>query len=1182
MKGVVVMSRVIFKMTFQHPNLKQTVGKNMGHIDYIATRPGADKSITEKDLQKELSKGSVDLPSDDSSYIQYIDQRPRSHGLFGQDGIENPEDIKNEISNVKSFVWRGIISLKEEDAIDLGYIKKDQWQDMLRKKMPDIANEMGIPISNLRWVGAVHMEKGHPHAHVVIWENEPKKPYGILSSKSLDRIRKTLTDEIFEEERFQLLNDKNVMRELINDLAKGDMSKATILVKEVRATELELKAFATEMNQEGVSPKLYSEEETYLANRIASLSQMLPGKGRANLAFMPEDVKTEVRGIADFLLQQPMMSASLEKNLRAVEELTRMYTGKEDAIQKARDNAYNEMRDRIGQVVLKGAVESLRENVLFVDHELSQKAISFISNLNNAVDLIPEQTKVMNQIGFALLRTGFSNDQAVDLLKSFSDKEGLHITDHNIKNVVDTIRNELLGNEDVNVLSSSKVVDRYLSSLKIAGFSEADAFSRVRELIDSDSLVIKGMFDSLVEHNLFSNADGIYKLTDDGVKEVLKIKELDSAEKEILKALEGSISREGYLPVDLQELIGNKNIFSSLRDKDPEEFNLGKFDAKIRSEFGEFNSLSMRDLEDRIYEKYTNDNLETNDEKAEQEFESLKYRIEKLALNGYVSLDKESGIYSFTDESNSYFKYDPEDDSFKYTDSAIELLGISKQMEFSKYDASVTLRYIDQSDGGILSADDLDIMLHKEIVNKNANAYYDAFSSLLGNEHKELLSRYIVLDDDGIIRSTQEGKWLGIGINQVENFIKDAGDLKIDLLSSNGGDPVTLNKLLKTKDMFNQYVKDGVFVKAPDSSEFGFVLNPVYKDINSFLYQIYKNGGEIARESLRDILDKNVPNVEAEKQFKYLSWRLENLKVQGFLVGEDKKYSFSEKGLEKRADILVPQRVWLKKYLKYLNRLGLVSFDGSKSSITDKYFKFMKSVGEAKESGVTRESSLLRNDLFKLLDRTQDSVDIGKIERSNMRIVNGKFLNNEYSDLKTSYSDVRTMCGVNDSFSKVVNNLSTTLLISGVGIDDTKAIIQSWNLKGNNNDPIAVNEIIDKAHKAVADNNLWGNTTIISKSDWKEMFELLGVPEKNMPKWIYKGENWQSFHKNMGVSIINDLWKSTWKQLERQRMQTQAQAEHMKKQLFKQQSANQSVEAMKEQARKNKSNSLYRDDELEM
>lgn len=1172
------MSRVIFKMSFKHPNFKDTISKNISHVEYIATRPGTDKTITEADLKRELEKGIEIISSDDETYMQYIDKRPNSHGLFGQEGVEDPKEIQEEISNANSFVWRGIVSLKEDDAKNLGYLKKEQWQDMLRKKIPDMASEMGIPITNLKWVGAVHMEKGHPHAHIMLWEKEPQRTIGVISNKNLENIRKMFTDEIFEEERIQIMNDRNLMRELINDLVKGDVSKATGLLKEVRNTGQELKTFIDTMNREGVAPKLYSEEEQKIAEMVKNLSDKLPGKGRVALKFMPEDIKEEVRAIADYLLEQPEMSASLEKNLKAMEELTKMYTGKEDAIEKARDNAYKDMRDRTCQIILKGAVESQRDNIFYVDKELSSNAVDFIKNMNCQINLIPEQTRVLTQIAVALGRIGYNDETIFNILKDFKEKESIYYPEDNIKNLIKDIRKDELNKQDINSLSSSKKVDYYLSTLKLAGITEKEAFANVKQIIRNDSHELEKQLNELKKDGIFKNEGECYKLTNKGIEEILKVKDLSKAEKEIMRVFE--TDGEEIKNVSFQELIDNKDIFGNLYDKDPEEFKISKFDTKIRKEFGEENNITINNLQGNIYGKYTDDELNINVEKAEQEFDILKNRIEKLTLNGYVEFNKQTGIYSFTEEAITYFDLNEKDDTYLLSKEAIQKFNIPEEMQFTLYDANMTLSYIDNTENQILTTNQLKKTLNDEITNQTAENYYFKFTELINPGLIEKTKKYISIDKEGNLSNTEEGKLLGIELNKINKYFKDTKE------------PLTDKNLKKicTTDQEYQNVSSQILKQIEkghikkDEITGAYEIEPTIKDINNLLYQIYKEGGSINKNDLKDILHKNIPNYDAEKQFKYLTWRLDNLKEQGYLKGKDKEYQITESGIEKRIDILVPERRLLKNTLSYLDRLGLIKQSDEGYQITQNYYKYMKDLALAKEGKGTRDSNYISNDVYNLVDRTQDKIDIGKLERSNERITTGKYINNEYKDINTKYEDIRTACNIQDTISKTIKNLSTTLLISGIDIKETKELLNEWNTRTNQNiGTEKIDIIIEQAHKEVSDNNLWNKTTIISTKEWKEMFISLGVDECNMPKWIYKGENWQSFNHNMGLSIINDIWKSAWQEFERQRMQSEAQAEMMKKQLNKQQSANQSKEAIKEQIRKSKDKgSLYRDDELEM
>lgn len=1181
------MSRVIFKMSFKHPNLKDTVSKNVSHVQYIATRSGVDKTITEADLKRELEKGIEDIApegSSDESYVRYIDERPRSHGLFGPDGIEDPGAIQDEISKVESFVWRGIVSLREEDAISLGYLKKDQWQDMLRKKIPDMANQMGIPITNLRWVGAVHMEKGHPHAHIMIWEKDPQKTIGIISGNKLTTIRKLLTDEIFEEERFQLMNEKNIMRDLIRDLAQDDISHISRIMKDVRSSGHELKTFIRDMNLEGVSPKLYNEQEQKLILMVKDLSDKMPGKGRVALKFMPEDIKEEVRAIADYLLSQPEFNASLEKNLKSTEELTKMYTGQEDAIQKARENAYNDIRDRICQIILKGAVEWQKDSFLYADLELSIKAVDFIQNMYYAIDLMPERTKVLALAISTMMRSDYTDDDILNVLKSYLQKEDIHYPEQSLGALI----NEIRGNGiNLNELSSQKKIDFYLSVAKLNELSELDAFQQGKKLIGLDSLELEKRLLSLQDSGFIKKEidfeDGsseYYCLTNKGIEEILSVKNLDKAEKEILKMLEKNEKEgEGLPSFTFHELLDNQDVFGGLYDKDPDEFKIGKYDTIVRKEFGENNRITFNELEDNIYKKYTDENSEVNESKAEDELENLKKRIEKLVLNGFVEYDKATGIYSFTDEMEQYFEYDQEKGAYLFTDQAIEELHIPVQMEFTRYDVNVTLGYIDKAPEGLLTLDSLKETIQKEIVNQEAEKVYERLKYLLESKDESLekiVQHFIAEDSTGNLSCTEEGQFLGKSLNRFDKFIKS--ETGSELVESLKG--LSDEEAVSLMGNFKEQYEKGYIIRDESGS---LIINPVYRDIKDLLYQVYKEGGSLNKAALKGILHKNMFNLEAQRTFKYLTRRLDNLKKGNYLTGAKGEYKLTAAGIEKRQDLLIPQRNLLRKSLTYLKQLGLITQTGMNYQVTERYYKYMKDVAISKKDKTVRTSNF-PNDIVKLIDRTQNKLDVGKIERNNNRMLTGRYLNNAYAEVETNYQSVRSFCNVQDIVDKPIKNLATILLVSGVGFEQVKEMLHSWNIRSNSNiNTELINDISDESYEKYLENKQWGKSTVISTKEWKETFLALGVQEKDIPKWMYKGENWETFNQHGigAATMANDLWKSVWSELEKQRMQQEAQAEFMKDQMSKQLGVR-NKEAEIEKIRKSKDRSvLFREDELE-
>ena len=99
--------------------------------------------------------------------------RPRveksgTHGLFSySDEPIKLSKVAKEVGNHDGVVWTTVISLKREDAEKLDYDNLSAWKTLLRAKSQDLANAMGVPITDMKWYAAYHNESGHPHVHLV-------------------------------------------------------------------------------------------------------------------------------------------------------------------------------------------------------------------------------------------------------------------------------------------------------------------------------------------------------------------------------------------------------------------------------------------------------------------------------------------------------------------------------------------------------------------------------------------------------------------------------------------------------------------------------------------------------------------------------------------------------------------------------------------------------------------------------------------------------------------------------------------------------------------------------------------------------------------------------------------------------------------------------------------------------
>ncbi len=289
-------------------------------------------------------------------HVKYMSERPGSHGLFDADGAANLEAAMDEIKCSKSIVWRDVVSLHEDDAARLGYTTREAWEDALRRSVPDVASAMGIREGNLRWVAAFHQKAGHPHCHISFWEQTPERTRGVVSKGERRDMRKAFMNIIYENERARLYLEKNTIRDLLRDQTVQELGGLGLrrFLKEIN-----LEAEAEAGGRPGLVPVL-DEVRGEFQVKLEEIAQMLPDHGRIALRYMLPEVKEKVQETADWLLRQPGFSEQVGRYQEIAGGLASTYTKNEKSHDQARQNAYNDVRERVSQVLLKGTAEVQR------------------------------------------------------------------------------------------------------------------------------------------------------------------------------------------------------------------------------------------------------------------------------------------------------------------------------------------------------------------------------------------------------------------------------------------------------------------------------------------------------------------------------------------------------------------------------------------------------------------------------------------------------------------------------------------------------------------------------------------------------------------------------------------------------------------------------------------------------
>lgn len=212
------MAKLITKFRYLKPTKKWKAG---GYATYIATREGVEKLPQEK------------------TYADYIATRPRSQGLFSDEGAEiNLRQLSRELNSYQGNLWTVIISLSREDAERLGFDNATRWRDFLRSERSEIAEQFHISQGNLRWYAAFHNEKHHPHVHLMVWSEDEKEGY--LSEKGIEKLRSSFAKSIFAQDWCNIYdsytNARNTlrqesrerMREIVESINTGTYENKTI------------------------------------------------------------------------------------------------------------------------------------------------------------------------------------------------------------------------------------------------------------------------------------------------------------------------------------------------------------------------------------------------------------------------------------------------------------------------------------------------------------------------------------------------------------------------------------------------------------------------------------------------------------------------------------------------------------------------------------------------------------------------------------------------------------------------------------------------------------------------------------------------------------------------------------------------------------------------------------------
>lgn len=325
------MPKIIVTSRYIKPKAHKKFGN---YIKYIATREGVEKPVQKQDNNKQLDR---------EIFMNYLDSRPNSHGLFSEK--DKPivlDKAAKEVANHNGAIWTHIVSLKREDAERMGYIDLEHWRDLVRRHASDIAAAQKISDNNFRWYAAFHNKETNPHVHIVVYSEDGKQGY--LTKEGIEKIRSAFANDIYRDELSNLYRQQTMVRDKLRSEIKNIM------------TELQ--------NNIDFDPQL---EQLILKLQ----SQLKNSKGKKVYGYLQPNVKKTVDQIVAILAQNPVLKKMYDEWCELERQKYETYTS---AVPKLPPLEENKVFKPIKNAVIKAVSEidfsvANMETEIFLDDE---------------------------------------------------------------------------------------------------------------------------------------------------------------------------------------------------------------------------------------------------------------------------------------------------------------------------------------------------------------------------------------------------------------------------------------------------------------------------------------------------------------------------------------------------------------------------------------------------------------------------------------------------------------------------------------------------------------------------------------------------------------------------------------------------------------------------------------------
>lgn len=297
-------------------------------------------------------------------------------------------------------MYRSVVSFGEDTARELLLADKKAWERYIENHIRTIGEENGIRREHFQWAAALHREKGHPHLHVVFWDDSDEKakiknPFthpSVPNNIRRQMIKDTFAGRIraYGEEKTKAAAD---LRK-ISDSLVDDFERHIRLLGNQKYQKLREKY---DLDAELAEDFDFSDNMlNQTADKVFRLKSALPPKGRIAYQLLSEELKKQVDAFTAFLLSQvPELKKLRTDYVESKMKMVHLYGGSEEYLASQRKKFESEADKMIANRTL-GMVKALNRlddegraaeyRKVRRNHYVEQMVLEMLDMLSSLVD----------------------------------------------------------------------------------------------------------------------------------------------------------------------------------------------------------------------------------------------------------------------------------------------------------------------------------------------------------------------------------------------------------------------------------------------------------------------------------------------------------------------------------------------------------------------------------------------------------------------------------------------------------------------------------------------------------------------------------------------------------------------------------------------------------------------------